>query len=50
MIEEPSDEAWSEYWDDLERRRYRNHLMRHPHPSDPDHPDPAEYGMEEQND
>lgn len=39
------DEAWDEWYDERQRRRYYSELSRHPHPSDPDHPDPEEYGI-----
>ena len=29
------------------KKRYRNALLSHPHPADPDHPDPEEYGIED---
>ncbi len=37
-----------EWLEDKLRRDYRAHLARHPHPADPDHPDPEEYGIFEE--
>ena len=47
---ELSEEAWVEYCDDRQRRRYQSKLAAHPHPADPDHPDPEEYGIFEEED
>lgn len=45
------DEAWDEEYDYRRKRDYQSALMRHPHPADPDHPEPEEYGIfEEQED
>jgi hypothetical protein len=44
------DEAWDEWYAEKQRRNYRMELMAHPHPSDPDHPDPEEYGIFEEED
>lgn len=37
-----------EWLEDKLRRDYRAHLAAHPHPRDPDHPDPEEYGIFEE--
>ena len=47
MMEIP-DEALDEWYEEKQRRAYRNALMAHPHPADPDHPDPEEYGIYEE--
>ncbi len=39
------DDAWQEFCDDKALRRYYAALRAHPHPSDPDHPEPEEYGL-----
>ena len=44
------DEAWDEWYEDRQRQRYCSHLAAHPHPADPDHPDPADYGLEDEDD
>lgn len=47
MTELPED-AWVEYVDDLQRKRYRSHLAAHPDPRDPDYPEPEDYGLDEE--
>lgn len=42
------EEAYSEWCDERDRKRYRSALIAHPHPADPDHPDPEEYGIFEE--
>ena len=37
-----------EWLEDKLRRDYRAHLAAHPNPRDPDHPDPEEYGIFEE--
>ena len=49
MTEIP-DEALDEWYDEKQRRAYYSHLAAHPHPADPDHPDPEEYGIFEEED
>lgn len=43
------DDEYDDY-DDRMRKRYRNHLAAHPHPADPDHPDPEDYGLDDEED
>lgn len=33
-------------WHAMQVEEYRAELARHPHPSDPDHPDPEEFGLD----
>lgn len=48
-MEYPS-EALAEEYEYQQVRRYESHLAAHPHRMDPDHPDPFEYGIEEEDD
>ena len=41
------DEAWDVYVEERQMMRYRAALSAHPHPADPDHPEPEEYGIYE---
>lgn len=43
---EYTDEEWDVVCEDRQRNRYRAHLAAHPHPADPDHPEPEDYGLE----
>ena len=44
------DDAWDDWYEDRRRKLYQSELARHPHPSDPDHPDPEDYGIEDDED
>lgn len=49
IMEYPS-EVLAEEYEYQQVRRYESHLAAHPHRMDPDHPDPFEYGIEEEDD
>ena len=47
---EYTDDEWDEICEERMIKRYRAHLAAHPHPADPDHPDPEDYGIFEDDD
>ncbi len=47
MMEIPEG-AEVEWLEDKLRQDYHTHLAAHPHPRDPDHPAPGDYGLEDE--
>lgn len=43
------DEIFDEWHEEQQLKRYRSHLAQHPHLADPDHPDPEDYGIQDEN-